>query len=208
MCVKSGYLSAESARRRALRKCFMHRFVLQSNAIQLKRIGACALARWSQLPSSSRSATCRGSTRRTRTSTRSLPHTRYILPPQPIGIRCGFGSIVCWLGCLWSCLSQNKACSCEFSGQYKPRDFASQINMNLAQSWGILKGVVDLCIKLPEGRLCSVAPCGLAGLICKFPMPAHSRLAPLHVLRRLFHASPPSPALRLFSHGWQASISS
>ena len=43
--------------------------------------------------------------------------------------------------------------------QYKPRDFASQINMNLAQSWGILKGVVDLCTKLPEGTPCVSSIC-------------------------------------------------
>ena len=34
----------------------------------------------------------------------------------------------------------------------KPRDFATSINLNLNQSWGILKAVIDLCIKLPEGK--------------------------------------------------------
>ncbi|KAL8160922.1 hypothetical protein V2J09_012411 [Rumex salicifolius] len=35
---------------------------------------------------------------------------------------------------------------------YKPRDFASQINLNLANMWGIVKSIVDLCMKLNEGK--------------------------------------------------------
>ncbi|KAL2945066.1 Eukaryotic translation initiation factor 3 subunit D [Bienertia sinuspersici] len=35
---------------------------------------------------------------------------------------------------------------------YKPRDFASQINLNLANMWGIVKSIVDLCMKLGEGK--------------------------------------------------------
>ncbi|KNA22902.1 hypothetical protein SOVF_029610 [Spinacia oleracea] len=35
---------------------------------------------------------------------------------------------------------------------YKPRDFASQINLNLNNMWGIVKSIVDLCMKLGEGK--------------------------------------------------------
>ncbi|KAF7723236.1 hypothetical protein EC973_002174 [Apophysomyces ossiformis] len=35
---------------------------------------------------------------------------------------------------------------------YKPKDFASQMNLSLTNGWGIVKAVVDLSLKLPEGR--------------------------------------------------------
>ncbi|KAL6538654.1 Eukaryotic translation initiation factor 3 subunit D [Orobanche gracilis] len=35
---------------------------------------------------------------------------------------------------------------------YKPRDFATQINLNTLNMWGILKSIVDLCMKLKEGK--------------------------------------------------------
>lgn len=35
---------------------------------------------------------------------------------------------------------------------YKPRDFAAQINLNTANMWGIVKSIVDLCMKLKEGK--------------------------------------------------------
>ncbi|KAK1298566.1 Eukaryotic translation initiation factor 3 subunit D [Acorus calamus] len=35
---------------------------------------------------------------------------------------------------------------------YKPREFAAQINLNPANMWGIVKSVVDLCMKLNEGK--------------------------------------------------------
>ena len=33
---------------------------------------------------------------------------------------------------------------------YKPRDFAAQINLNTANMWGIVKSIVDVCMKLGE----------------------------------------------------------
>ncbi|KAK4745451.1 hypothetical protein SAY87_011763 [Trapa incisa] len=36
--------------------------------------------------------------------------------------------------------------------QYKPRDFASQINLNTSNMWGIVKSIVSLCMKLNEGK--------------------------------------------------------
>ncbi|XP_078431066.1 eukaryotic translation initiation factor 3 subunit D-like [Wolffia australiana] len=35
---------------------------------------------------------------------------------------------------------------------YKPREFAAQINLNTLNMWGIVKSIVDLCMKLGEGK--------------------------------------------------------
>lgn len=35
---------------------------------------------------------------------------------------------------------------------YKPKDFAAQINLSTANMWGIVKSIVDLCMKLNEGK--------------------------------------------------------
>lgn len=35
---------------------------------------------------------------------------------------------------------------------FKPRDFAGQINVNLANGWGIARTVIDLALKAPEGK--------------------------------------------------------
>ncbi|KAG6694672.1 hypothetical protein I3842_09G060600 [Carya illinoinensis] len=35
---------------------------------------------------------------------------------------------------------------------YKPREFAGQINLNTLNMWGIVKSIVDLCMKLNEGK--------------------------------------------------------
>ncbi|KAL8032590.1 hypothetical protein ABFX02_13G106300 [Erythranthe guttata] len=35
---------------------------------------------------------------------------------------------------------------------YKPKDFATQINLNTSNMWGIVKSIVDLCMKLDEGK--------------------------------------------------------
>ncbi|KAF9610600.1 hypothetical protein IFM89_023488 [Coptis chinensis] len=35
---------------------------------------------------------------------------------------------------------------------YKPREFAMQINLNTSNMWGIVKSIVDLCMKLNEGK--------------------------------------------------------
>eukprot|EP00240_Pyramimonas_obovata_P000671 CAMPEP_0118958674 /NCGR_PEP_ID=MMETSP1169-20130426/62744_1 /TAXON_ID=36882 /ORGANISM="Pyramimonas obovata, Strain CCMP722" /LENGTH=548 /DNA_ID=CAMNT_0006906799 /DNA_START=39 /DNA_END=1685 /DNA_ORIENTATION=+ len=35
---------------------------------------------------------------------------------------------------------------------YKPKDFAAQINLNVNNMWGILKTVVDMCMKLGDGK--------------------------------------------------------
>ena len=34
----------------------------------------------------------------------------------------------------------------------KPKDFASQINLNMDNAWGIVRALVDLCLKLDEGK--------------------------------------------------------
>lgn len=35
---------------------------------------------------------------------------------------------------------------------YKPKEFATQINLNVSNMWGIVKSIVDLCMKLNEGK--------------------------------------------------------
>ncbi|KAK1378736.1 Eukaryotic translation initiation factor 3 subunit D [Heracleum sosnowskyi] len=35
---------------------------------------------------------------------------------------------------------------------YKPKEFATQINLNVSNMWGIVKSIVDLCMKLKEGK--------------------------------------------------------
>uniref|UniRef100_A0A251S029 Eukaryotic translation initiation factor 3 subunit D n=1 Tax=Helianthus annuus TaxID=4232 RepID=A0A251S029_HELAN len=35
---------------------------------------------------------------------------------------------------------------------YKPKEFAGQINLNTSNMWGIVKAIVDLCMKLNEGK--------------------------------------------------------
>lgn len=35
---------------------------------------------------------------------------------------------------------------------YKPRDFASQMNINLSNGWGVVRTIADLCLKQPEGK--------------------------------------------------------
>ncbi|KAG9297961.1 hypothetical protein G9A89_018789 [Geosiphon pyriformis] len=35
---------------------------------------------------------------------------------------------------------------------YKPRDFAGQMNFSVSNGWGIVRTIVDLCMKLPEGK--------------------------------------------------------
>ena len=34
----------------------------------------------------------------------------------------------------------------------KPKDFASQINLNMENCWGIVRALVDLCLNLDEGK--------------------------------------------------------
>ena len=35
---------------------------------------------------------------------------------------------------------------------YKPKEFDMQINVNTSNMWGIVKSIVDLCLKLNEGK--------------------------------------------------------
>jgi len=34
----------------------------------------------------------------------------------------------------------------------KPRDFANQMALNLANGWGIVRTIVDMCLKMEEGK--------------------------------------------------------
>ena len=35
---------------------------------------------------------------------------------------------------------------------YKPRDFAAQMNLNLSNGWGIVRTIVDMCLKMSDGK--------------------------------------------------------
>ena len=34
----------------------------------------------------------------------------------------------------------------------RPMDFAGQLNVSLANGWGIVRTVTDLCMKMPDGK--------------------------------------------------------
>jgi len=36
--------------------------------------------------------------------------------------------------------------------QFKPQEFANQINLSMDNAWGILRCIVDICMKLPDGK--------------------------------------------------------
>lgn len=36
--------------------------------------------------------------------------------------------------------------------QFKPSEFADQINLNMMNAWGILRCIIDTCMKLSEGK--------------------------------------------------------
>ena len=35
---------------------------------------------------------------------------------------------------------------------YDPRKFAEQMNLNLANGWGIVRTIIDMCLKMKEGK--------------------------------------------------------
>lgn len=39
-----------------------------------------------------------------------------------------------------------------FDLQFKPREFADQINLNMDNAWGVLRCIIEICQKLPEGK--------------------------------------------------------
>lgn len=34
----------------------------------------------------------------------------------------------------------------------RPTDFAGQLNVSVANGWGIVRTITDLCMKMPEGK--------------------------------------------------------
>lgn len=52
--------------------------------------------------------------------------------------------------CLFAC--NPNACSNVLVPQFKPREFADQINLNMDNAWGVLRCIIDTCMKLPEGK--------------------------------------------------------
>ena len=36
--------------------------------------------------------------------------------------------------------------------QFRPKEFATQIALNMDNAWGILRCIIDTCMKLPDGK--------------------------------------------------------
>lgn len=34
----------------------------------------------------------------------------------------------------------------------RPSDFAAQLNVSVANGWGIVRGIADVCLRLPDGK--------------------------------------------------------
>lgn len=64
--------------------------------------------------------------------------------------------------------------------QFKPNEFASQINLSMENAWGILRCVIDICRKLDEGKY----------LILKDPNKVSRRHRRRQLLSRLANAAP------------------
>jgi len=35
---------------------------------------------------------------------------------------------------------------------YKPREFSAQMNLSLSNQWGIVRTIIDMCMRMPEGK--------------------------------------------------------
>jgi hypothetical protein len=56
------------------------------------------------------------------------------------------------------------------TASYRPLDFAGQLNVSLANGWGIVRTVIDLCMKHPEGKYVLVKdPNKVRSLFAPFP---------------------------------------
>ena len=64
--------------------------------------------------------------------------------------------------------------------QFKPNEFASQINLSMENAWGILRCVIDICRKLDEGKY----------LILKDPNKVSPQSPSPHAAHSLTHERP------------------
>jgi hypothetical protein len=51
---------------------------------------------------------------------------------------------------------------------YKPHEFASQINLNIHNAWGILRSIIDLCLSQPDGKYLIVKDPNKVRACCAF----------------------------------------
>ena len=68
----------------------------------------------------------------------------------------------------------------------RPLDFATQLNVSLANGWGIVRTVADLCLKMPEGKY----------VLIKDPNKVRFRFSP-PVLRSVLRCCRTSPDVRM-----------
>ncbi len=54
---------------------------------------------------------------------------------------------------------------------YKPADFARQMNVSLANGWGIVRSISDLVLAKPEGKYVLVKDPNAVGLFFLPPLP-------------------------------------
>jgi hypothetical protein len=47
----------------------------------------------------------------------------------------------------------------------RPTDFAAQLNVSLANGWGIIRTVADMCMKMPEGKYVLVKDPNKVGIL-------------------------------------------
>lgn len=50
--------------------------------------------------------------------------------------------------------------------QFKPTEFANQINLNMENAWGVLRCIVDTCMKLKEGKYLIMKDPNKVGSLC------------------------------------------
>ena len=50
--------------------------------------------------------------------------------------------------------------------QVKPVEFAQQINLKLENGWGILRCIIDICMKLKEGKYLILKDPNKVGFVC------------------------------------------
>ena len=52
----------------------------------------------------------------------------------------------------------------------RPTDFAAQLNVSLANGWGIVRTVTDMCMKMPEGKYVLVKDPNKVGISFDCPL--------------------------------------
>ena len=70
----------------------------------------------------------------------------------------------------------------------RPVEFAAQLNVSLANGWGIVRTVTDLCMKMPEGKYVLVKDPNRVSILSQITYGIHDStpITPFHYLT-FFH---------------------